>query len=145
MLEFFAYCKVAMVHFTDQNWIHKNVYCTRCEMVCKIDFTKLKCKNRPFPWVHGHYLLYQTFLNRDWQTQQYFNVSTPSSHKDNKNWLDCLERASFILFLPLGVIDGLQSPYNKENYSPENQTRVPSRRLFLPYFFWIKLWHRFFK
>ena len=30
---------VAVVHFTDQNWLPKTVYCIRCVMVCKIGFT----------------------------------------------------------------------------------------------------------
>ena len=34
MLEIFAYRTVAVVHFTDQNWIPKTVYCIRCVLVC---------------------------------------------------------------------------------------------------------------
>ena len=30
---------VAVVHFTDQNWITKTVDCIRCMMVCEIGFT----------------------------------------------------------------------------------------------------------
>ena len=40
MLEISAYCKVAVVHFTDQNWIPKTVYCISCMMACKIGFSK---------------------------------------------------------------------------------------------------------
>ena len=35
-VEVFAYPTVTVVCFTDQNWISKTVYCTRCVMVCKI-------------------------------------------------------------------------------------------------------------
>ena len=39
-LKIFAYCTVAVVHFTDQNWIPKTVCCIRrFVMVCKIGFT----------------------------------------------------------------------------------------------------------
>ena len=34
MLEKFACRTVTVVHFTDQNWISKTVYCIRCVMVC---------------------------------------------------------------------------------------------------------------
>ena len=44
MLEIFAYCTVAFMHFTDQNWIPKTVYCIRCVMVCKIRFTNWNAK-----------------------------------------------------------------------------------------------------
>ena len=44
MLEIFAYCTVAVVHFTDQNWITKTVYFIRCMMVCTIGFTNWKAK-----------------------------------------------------------------------------------------------------
>ena len=44
MLEIFAYRTVAVVHFTDQNWISKTVYCIRCVMVCKIGFTNWNAK-----------------------------------------------------------------------------------------------------
>ena len=43
-LKTFAYRTVAVVHFTDQNWISKIIYCIRCEMVCKIGFTKWNTK-----------------------------------------------------------------------------------------------------
>ena len=39
MLKIFVYRTVGVVHFTDQNWIPKTVYCIRCVMVCKIGFT----------------------------------------------------------------------------------------------------------
>ena len=35
---------VTVVHFTDQNWISKTVYCIRCVMVCKIGFTSWNAK-----------------------------------------------------------------------------------------------------
>ena len=44
MLEIFEYGTVAVVHFTEQNWIPKNVYCIRCVMVCKISFTNWNAK-----------------------------------------------------------------------------------------------------
>ena len=44
MLEIFAYCTVAVVHFADQNWIPKTVCCIRCVMVCKIGFTNWNAK-----------------------------------------------------------------------------------------------------
>ena len=34
MLEIFAYHTVAVMHFTDQNWIPKTFICVRCVMVC---------------------------------------------------------------------------------------------------------------
>ena len=39
ILKIFAYRTVTVVHFIDQNWISKTVYCIRCVMVCKIGFT----------------------------------------------------------------------------------------------------------
>ena len=51
-----------------------------------------------------------------------------------------MERALFILFfLPLGVINDVNSPYKKKNYNPDNETCVHGRRLFLPYFFLNKI------
>ena len=35
---------VTVVHFTDQNWISKTVYCIKCVMVCKIGFTNWNAK-----------------------------------------------------------------------------------------------------
>ena len=35
---------VAVVRFTDQNWIPKIVYCIRCVMVCKIGFSNWNAK-----------------------------------------------------------------------------------------------------
>ena len=40
----YAYRTVTVVHFTDQNWISKTVYCIRCVMVCKIGFTNWNAK-----------------------------------------------------------------------------------------------------
>ena len=44
MLEMFAYRTVAVMHFTDQNWIPKIVFCIRCVKVCKIGFTNWNSK-----------------------------------------------------------------------------------------------------
>ena len=35
---------VTVVHFTDQNWISKTVYCIKCVMVCKTGFTNWNAK-----------------------------------------------------------------------------------------------------
>ena len=56
-----------------------------------------------------------------------------------------MERALFILFLTLEVINGVKSPYKKKTYSSENETCMRIRRFFLPYFFWIKLRRQFSK
>ena len=39
MIEIFVCCTVAVLHFTDQNWIPKTVYYISCVMVCKIGFS----------------------------------------------------------------------------------------------------------
>ena len=44
MLEIFAYRTVSAVHFTDQKWFLKTVYCIRCVMVCTIGFTNWNAK-----------------------------------------------------------------------------------------------------
>ena len=44
MLEISAYRTGAVVHFTDQNWIHKTVHCIRCVMASKIGFTNWNAK-----------------------------------------------------------------------------------------------------
>ena len=44
MLETFAYRTVIVVHFTDQNWISKTVYCIMCVMVWQIGFTNWNAK-----------------------------------------------------------------------------------------------------
>ena len=44
MLDIFAYRTVTVVQFTDQNWISKTVYCTRCVMFCKIGFINCNAK-----------------------------------------------------------------------------------------------------
>ena len=44
MLDKFAYRTVTVMHFADQNWIPKTVYCIRCAMVCKIGFTNWNAK-----------------------------------------------------------------------------------------------------
>ena len=38
------YSRVAVVHFTDQNWILKTLYCIGCVMVFKIGFTNWNTK-----------------------------------------------------------------------------------------------------
>ena len=46
MLEIFAHRRtVTVMHFTDQNWISKTVYCIRCVMVFKIGFTNWNAKS----------------------------------------------------------------------------------------------------
>ena len=50
-----------------------------------------------------------------------------------------MERALCILFLHLGVTNGVKIPYKKEIHKPENEACVRRRCLFLPYFFEIKL------
>ena len=42
MLKIFAYHTV--VHFTEQSWISKTIYCIRCAMICKIGFTNWNAK-----------------------------------------------------------------------------------------------------
>ena len=54
-----------------------------------------------------------------------------------------MERALF--FLPFGVINSVEYPDKKKNYSLENENYVCPRSLFLPYFIWIKLWWQFCK
>ena len=44
MLEFFACHTVAAMHFTNQNWTYKIVYCITCLMVCKTGFTNWNAK-----------------------------------------------------------------------------------------------------
>ena len=44
MIKIFVYRTVAVMHFTNQNWISKIVYCVRCVMVCKIGFTDWNAK-----------------------------------------------------------------------------------------------------
>ena len=67
MLEILAYRTVAVVHFTDQNWIPKKVYCIKCVMVCKIGFTNSNTKPALLrtPMVVTYYIkLFQT--GADW-------------------------------------------------------------------------------
>ena len=52
-------------------------------MVCKL-VLPTETENRTFACVHSRYLLCETFPNGDRQTQLYFNVSTPSSRRDNR-------------------------------------------------------------
>ena len=39
-----SHCTVAVVHFTDQNWVPKTVCCIKRVMVCKIGFTNWNAK-----------------------------------------------------------------------------------------------------
>ena len=78
----FVYRTVAIVHFTDQNWIPEIVYCIRCVMACKIvlQTETQKLHFCVLPWSS---LTILNFSERNRQTQRYFNVSTPSSCRDN--------------------------------------------------------------
>ena len=38
------FLRIVVVHFTDQNWIPKTVYCIRRAMVCKIGFNNCNAK-----------------------------------------------------------------------------------------------------
>ena len=65
MLDFFAYRTVAVMHFTDQNWIPKTVYCI-C-VICKIAFINWNAKitlSRASMVVTYYIKLYQTGANR---------------------------------------------------------------------------------
>ena len=55
--------------------------------------------------------------------------------KSNKNVETAWREPYLFYFVPLGVINGVESPYKKKKYSPENETCVHGRRLFLSYFF----------
>ena len=57
-----------------------------------------KQKNRSFERAHNRYLLYQIFLHGGRQTQRYFNVSSPSSRRNNKFCFNQTIKI-FILFL----------------------------------------------
>ena len=81
MLEVFAYRTVTVVHFTDQGCISKTVYLIRCAMVCKIYYTNWNAKVallRSSMVVTYYIKLFRTGVNR-----QCFNVSSPSSRRDN--------------------------------------------------------------
>ena len=78
-----SYRTVAVVHFTDQNWIPKTVYCIRFAMVCKISLTNWNAKIallRASMVVIYYIKLFRTGADR----QRYFNVSTPSSRRDKR-------------------------------------------------------------
>ena len=67
MLEILAYRTVAFVHFADQNWIPKTVYCIRCVMVYKVGFTNCNVKIAPLlaSMVLNHYIkLFRTVADR---------------------------------------------------------------------------------
>ena len=90
MLETFGYH--AVVHFTDQSWISKTVYCIRCVMVCKmvLQTETQKSHFRVRPWL---LLTALKFPNWGRQTQRYFNVSSPASHRDNN-----LNKLTYIIY-----------------------------------------------
>ena len=75
--------KVAVVHSGDQSRISKTVYGIRCVMVCKTGFTNQNTKIVLLraSTVVNHYI--KLSLNWGRQTQQYFNVSSPSSLRGN--------------------------------------------------------------
>ena len=50
-----------------------------------------------------------------------------------------MERVLFILFLTLGVINGVKSLYRKKNYSPENEMCMHIRRFFSALFLLSKI------
>ena len=52
----------------------------KCKAFCFLS----KRKNCTFACVHGRYLLYESFPRGGRQTQQYFNVSSPSSRREKK-------------------------------------------------------------
>ena len=70
--EIFVYPTVTVVHFTDENWTSKTVYCIRCGWFVKYFLLQIpqedpKCKkvcflskrkNYTFASIHGRYLLY---------------------------------------------------------------------------------------
>ena len=71
----------------------------------KKDISGRKQKNREFACAHGHYLTYLlNFPYRGLQKQRYFNVSSPSSRRDNK-WAIIVRLVSIeltlLLFLPV--------------------------------------------
>ena len=86
MLEILTYRTVTAMLFADQNWISKTLYCCKYVMVCKTSFTNWNAKVALLSCVYGRYLLYWIFSNGDWQTQRYFNVSTPSSCRDRNTY-----------------------------------------------------------
>ena len=67
MLEIFAYRTVAVMYFTDQNWISKTIYCIRRVMVCKIGFTNWNAKIvllRAFMVLTFYIKLFRTWPDR---------------------------------------------------------------------------------
>ena len=88
LLDIFAHPVV--LHFRDQKWISKTVYYIRCVIVCKIfscsEFPNISEKPRRRRWRTVRPWSLLTILNfstRGRQTQRYFNVSSPSSRRDN--------------------------------------------------------------
>ena len=63
----------------------------------------LSNRENVFECVHGCYLLYQTFSHGGRQTQQYFNVSSPSNRRDknNDNW-------TFLIFFVFTIVFPLE-------------------------------------
>ena len=74
--------KVAVVHFGDQRRISKTVYGIRCAMVVLLHASM----------VVNHYI--EIFLNWGRQAQQYFNVSSPSSLRENYTYQVKLDYAA---------------------------------------------------
>ena len=67
MFAIFAYPTVTIVHFTDQRWVSKTVYCIRCAMVYKTNFTNWRAKIallRAFMVVTDFIKLFQTGVDR---------------------------------------------------------------------------------
>ena len=62
------------------------MYCIRCLIVCKISFTNW---NALIPLLRASMVLtyyIKLFQSGGWQTQRYFNVSSPSSRRDNHHF-----------------------------------------------------------
>ena len=72
----FCIFRLVLVRNSSLNWQFWN-FCP------KRVFSVENKKNRTCACVHGRYLLYLTFPHGDRQTQRYFNVSFPSSCRDN--------------------------------------------------------------
>ena len=75
-----------------------------------------KRKNSTCAWVHGRYLLYETFPHGGRHAQRYFNISFPSSRRDNNT-------ANQVLYMSDGLwkailIDQcMTNDHGRRNYS----------------------------
>ena len=78
----FVYRTVTIVHFTEQNWIPEIVYSIRCVIACKIGL-QTETQKLHFCLRPSSSFTILNFSERSRQTQRYFNVSTPSSRRDN--------------------------------------------------------------